>query len=61
MGGDEFLIVLTAVKEVADAAVAAERIRNAMTAEFVVQGHSLTLVAASASAFSRNTVRTAKP
>jgi diguanylate cyclase (GGDEF)-like protein len=41
MGGDEFLIVLTAVKEVADAAVAAERIRNAMTAEFVVQGHSL--------------------
>jgi diguanylate cyclase (GGDEF)-like protein/PAS domain S-box-containing protein len=41
VGGDEFLIVLTAVKEVADAAVAAERIRNAMTAEFVVQGHSL--------------------
>jgi diguanylate cyclase (GGDEF)-like protein/PAS domain S-box-containing protein len=41
VGGDEFLIVLTAVKEVADAAVAAERIRNAMTAEFVIQGHSL--------------------
>src|ERR1019366_2596646 len=34
-GGDLVL------KEVAAAAVAAERIRNAMTAEFVVQGHSL--------------------
>ncbi len=41
VGGDEFLIVLTAVKELADAAVAAERLMNAMTAEFVVQGHSL--------------------
>jgi len=41
VGGDEFLIVLTAVKEVADAAVAAERLMNTMTAEFVVQGHSL--------------------
>ena len=41
VGGDEFLIVLTAVKEPADAAVAAERLMNAMTAEFVAQGHSL--------------------
>jgi diguanylate cyclase (GGDEF)-like protein len=41
VGGDEFLIVLTAVKEFADAAVAAERLMNAMAAEFVVQGHSL--------------------
>jgi diguanylate cyclase (GGDEF)-like protein/PAS domain S-box-containing protein len=41
VGGDEFLIVLTAVKEVADAAVAAGRLMNSMTAEFVVQGHSL--------------------
>ena len=41
VGGDEFLIVLTAVKESADAAVAAERLMNTMTAEFVVQGHSL--------------------
>ena len=41
VGGDEFLIVLTAVKEAADAAVAAERLLNTMTAEFVVQGHSL--------------------
>ncbi len=41
VGGDEFLIVLTAVKEVADAAVAAERLMNTIAAEFVVQGHSL--------------------
>ena len=41
VGGDEFLIVLTAVKEPADAAVAAERLMNVMTAEFVVQGRSL--------------------
>jgi diguanylate cyclase (GGDEF)-like protein/PAS domain S-box-containing protein len=41
VGGDEFLIVLTGVREVGDAAVAAERLMDAMTAEFVVQGHSL--------------------
>jgi EAL domain-containing protein (putative c-di-GMP-specific phosphodiesterase class I) len=33
--------VLTGVREVGDAAVAAERLMDAMTAEFVVQGHSL--------------------
>src|ERR1017187_3224629 len=41
VGGDEFLVVLTAVKEVADAAVAARRLMDTITAEFVVQGHSL--------------------
>jgi diguanylate cyclase (GGDEF)-like protein len=41
VGGDEFLIVLTGLKDVADAAVAAQRIVDVMTAEFVVQGHSL--------------------
>ncbi len=41
LGGDEFLIVLTHIQDVADAAVAAERIVTAMTAEFVVQGRSL--------------------
>jgi diguanylate cyclase (GGDEF)-like protein/PAS domain S-box-containing protein len=41
VGGDEFLIVLNAVKEVGDAAVAAERLMDAMTAEFVIEGHSL--------------------
>jgi diguanylate cyclase (GGDEF)-like protein/PAS domain S-box-containing protein len=41
VGGDEFVIVLTAVKDGADAAVAAERLMNVMTAEFVVQGRSL--------------------
>ncbi|MFZ1918813.1 MAG: EAL domain-containing protein [Terriglobales bacterium] len=41
LGGDEFLIVLTSVKDTPDAAIAAERLMDAMTAEFVVQGHSL--------------------
>jgi diguanylate cyclase (GGDEF)-like protein/PAS domain S-box-containing protein len=43
LGGDEFLIVLTNVKEIADAFVAAERFMHAMTTEFVVQGHSLSI------------------
>jgi diguanylate cyclase (GGDEF)-like protein/PAS domain S-box-containing protein len=41
LGGDEFLIMLTQVKDIPEVAVAAERLMNAMTAEFVVQGHSL--------------------
>ncbi|MGA9801715.1 MAG: EAL domain-containing protein [Terriglobales bacterium] len=41
LGGDEFLIVLTDVKDIPGAAVAAERLMDAMTAEFVVQGHPL--------------------
>ncbi len=41
LGGDEFLITLTHVKDVPDVAVAAERLMDAMTAGFVVQGHSL--------------------
>jgi len=41
LGGDEFLIMLTDVKDIPDAAVAAERLMDAMTAEFVVQGHTL--------------------
>ena len=40
IGGDEFIILLSGIKEVPDAAIAAERIMEAMTAEFVVQGHS---------------------
>jgi diguanylate cyclase (GGDEF)-like protein/PAS domain S-box-containing protein len=43
LGGDEFLISLTHVKDVSDAAVAAERLMNAMTAEFVIQGHALSI------------------
>jgi len=43
LGGDEFLIVLTTIKEVSDAAVAAERLMDAMDAEFVIQGHSLSI------------------
>jgi diguanylate cyclase (GGDEF)-like protein/PAS domain S-box-containing protein len=41
LGGDEFLITLTQVQDLADVAVAAERLMDAMTAAFVVQGHSL--------------------
>ena len=40
LGGDEFLILLTDIKDASDAAVAAERLMDAMTTEFVVQGHS---------------------
>jgi diguanylate cyclase (GGDEF)-like protein/PAS domain S-box-containing protein len=40
IGGDEVIILLSGVRDVPDAAVAAERIMEAMTAEFVVQGHS---------------------
>jgi diguanylate cyclase (GGDEF)-like protein/PAS domain S-box-containing protein len=43
IGGDEFLIVLTAIKDVPDAAVAAERIMDAMTTPFAVQGRSFTV------------------
>jgi diguanylate cyclase (GGDEF)-like protein/PAS domain S-box-containing protein len=43
LAGDEFLIVLTDVKDIPDAAVAAERFMDAMTAEFVVQGHPLSI------------------
>ncbi len=41
LGGDEFLIVLTSVKDIPDAAVAAGRLMDTLTAEFVVQGYSL--------------------
>ena len=41
LNGDEFLIVLAGVKDISDAAVAAKRFMDTMTAEFVVQGHSL--------------------
>jgi diguanylate cyclase (GGDEF)-like protein/PAS domain S-box-containing protein len=43
LGGDEFLISLTHVKDVPDVAVAAERLMNGMTCEFVIQGHSLSI------------------
>jgi predicted signal transduction protein with EAL and GGDEF domain len=43
LGGDEFLIVLTNVKEIAYASVAAERFMHAMSAKFVIQGRSLSI------------------
>jgi diguanylate cyclase (GGDEF)-like protein/PAS domain S-box-containing protein len=43
VGGDEFVIVLTAAKDGADAGVAAGRLMHAMSAEFVVQGRSFSI------------------
>jgi diguanylate cyclase (GGDEF)-like protein/PAS domain S-box-containing protein len=43
LGGDEFLIILPTVKDVADAAVAADRIMKSMTAGFVIEGHTLSI------------------
>jgi diguanylate cyclase (GGDEF)-like protein/PAS domain S-box-containing protein len=41
LGGDEFLIVLTDIKTIHDAAIASERIMDAMTADFVIQDHPI--------------------
>jgi diguanylate cyclase (GGDEF)-like protein/PAS domain S-box-containing protein len=43
LNGDEFLIVLAGVKDISDAAVAAKRFMDTMTAEFAIQGHSLVM------------------
>jgi diguanylate cyclase (GGDEF)-like protein/PAS domain S-box-containing protein len=43
IGGDEFVIVLTAISDVSSAAIAAERILEAMTGEFVIQGRTFTV------------------
>jgi len=40
VGGDEFLIALTGIKEAADAGVAAERIVNGMMSEFLIDGRT---------------------
>jgi diguanylate cyclase (GGDEF)-like protein/PAS domain S-box-containing protein len=43
LSGDEFVLMLTHVKDVPDVAVAAERLMDVITAEFVVQGHTLSV------------------
>jgi diguanylate cyclase (GGDEF)-like protein/PAS domain S-box-containing protein len=43
LGGDEFVIVLTDINDVPGAAVAAERLMDAMAAEFIIQGRSFTV------------------
>jgi diguanylate cyclase (GGDEF)-like protein len=43
VGGDEFLIVLTGLKDVTDAAVAAERLMDAIISEHTIQGHTLNI------------------
>lgn len=41
VGGDEFLVVLSGIRDIGDAAAAAERIVNALAAEFVIQARPL--------------------
>jgi diguanylate cyclase (GGDEF)-like protein/PAS domain S-box-containing protein len=43
IGGDEFLIVLTGLKDATDAAVAAERLMDAIVGEYSIQGQALHL------------------
>jgi len=43
VGGDEFLIMMSDVEDTAAAAIAADRVMRAMSAEFRVQGHSLSI------------------
>jgi diguanylate cyclase (GGDEF)-like protein/PAS domain S-box-containing protein len=43
LGGDEFVVLLNAVKEAGDVAIAAKRALDALTAEVVIQGRSLTI------------------
>jgi diguanylate cyclase (GGDEF)-like protein/PAS domain S-box-containing protein len=41
VGGDEFLIMLSGVEDVAAAAIAADRVMRMMSVEFAIEGHSL--------------------
>jgi diguanylate cyclase (GGDEF)-like protein/PAS domain S-box-containing protein len=43
LSGDEFVITLTHVKDVPDAAVATEHLMDALTPEFIVEGQSLSI------------------
>jgi diguanylate cyclase (GGDEF)-like protein/PAS domain S-box-containing protein len=43
VGGDEFLILLTGVKDITDVAVAAKRLMDTMIGEYSIQGHALNI------------------
>jgi diguanylate cyclase len=43
VGGDEFLVMLTGLKDVADAAIAAERLMDAIIGEHSIQGHAVNI------------------
>jgi diguanylate cyclase (GGDEF)-like protein/PAS domain S-box-containing protein len=43
VGGDEFLIVLNELKDITDAAVAAERLLDGIIGEYSIQGHALNI------------------
>lgn len=43
LGGDEFVVILTGLRDAAGAALAADRLMNAMGAQFVIQGQVLSV------------------
>jgi diguanylate cyclase (GGDEF)-like protein/PAS domain S-box-containing protein len=43
VGGDEFLILMSSLEDPADAAIAANRVMDAMSAKFVIQGRTLSV------------------
>ena len=43
VGGDEFLIVLTELKDIIDAAIAAEQLLDAIIGEYTIQDHTLNI------------------
>ncbi len=43
IGGDEFLIIMTGIKDIPDVAVASERIMDAMNEEFTIQGRRFSI------------------
>ena len=43
IGGDEFVMVVTGLKDMTDAGVAAQRVMDTMIAEFVIEGRSLSV------------------
>src|SRR5205807_1881195 len=43
VGGDEFVIILTGLQDISDAAVAAERLMDAMADAFVIQGRTFSV------------------
>jgi diguanylate cyclase (GGDEF)-like protein/PAS domain S-box-containing protein len=43
VGGDEFLLILTGLRDTTDAAVAAERLMDAIIGDYSIQGHALNI------------------
>jgi diguanylate cyclase (GGDEF)-like protein/PAS domain S-box-containing protein len=43
LGGDEFLVMITHIQDESDAAVAAQRLMDVMSADFIIQDHQLSI------------------